>query len=119
VVRTAGPADHLVLTADRQQIRGDGEDLVFVTAAVVDAAGTVCPHADNRIIFSAEGAGEFLTTDSGDQRETESFVRPDKKALAGYTVGCFRSLPGKTGKLTVTAEAEGLAGAAVTICVMP
>jgi beta-galactosidase len=115
VVRTAGAPHHLVLTADRPRIAADGDDLVYITAAVVDAQGIVCPRADHRITFTTRGAGELLTTDSGDQRETESFARPDKKALAGYTVACIRSLQGICGSLTVTATAEGLAPGSVTV----
>ncbi|MBQ8400551.1 MAG: DUF4982 domain-containing protein, partial [Clostridia bacterium] len=117
VVQTAGKPDHLVLTADRDVIAADGDDLVYITAAVVDAEGVVCPLADNRITFAVEGAGELLTTDSGDQRETESFARPDKKALAGYTVACVRSLRDVSGKLTVSASADGLHGAAAAVVV--
>ncbi len=115
VVRTAGKPDHLVLTADRDTIAADGDDLVYITAAIADADGVVCPLADNRITFAADGAGELLTTDSGDQRENESFARPDKKALAGYTVACVRSLRDVSGKLTVSASAEGLCGASVIV----
>lgn len=115
IVRTAGEADHIVLTADRQTIAADGDDLVYITAAIVDKNGVVCPYASDRITFAVEGVGELLTTDSGDQRETESFARPDKKALAGYTVACIRSILDKTGTMTITATAEGLTGGKITV----
>lgn len=115
IVKTAGRPDHLVLTADRTSIASDGDDLVYITAAIVDADGVVCPLADNRVTFAVEGAGELLTTDSGDQRETEPFIRPDKKALAGYTVACIRSLRGVAGTLTITASADGLTGAETAV----
>lgn len=118
VVKTAGAPDHLVLTADRDTIAADGDDLVYVTAAIVDKDGVICPLADNRLTFAVDGAGELLTTDAGDQRETESFARADKKALTGYLVGCIRSLAGKSGSLTVTVTGEGLTGASVTIAVV-
>ncbi len=118
VVKTAGAPDHLVLTADRDTIAADGDDLVYVTAAIADRDGVVCPLADNRLTFTADGAGELLTTDAGDQRETESFARADKKALTGYLVGCVRSLAGKSGSLTITVTGEGLKGASVTIAVV-
>lgn len=115
IARTADTADHIVLTADRTCIHADGDDLVYITAAIVDKNGVVCPYADDRITFAVEGAGELLTTDSGDQRETESFARPDKKALAGYTVACIRSILDKTGTMTITATAEGLVGGKITV----
>ncbi|MBR5445130.1 MAG: glycoside hydrolase family 2 protein [Clostridia bacterium] len=118
IVKTAGAPDHIVLTADRDAIAADGDDLVYVTAAIVDKEGVVCPLADNRLTFTAEGAGELLTTDAGDQRETESFARADKKAFTGYLVGCFRSVQGQTGTLTVSVSGEGLTGADMDIVVL-
>jgi len=114
-VRTAGEPCGIKLSADRSTIDADGEDLVYITAAIVDANGTVCPKADNRLYFTAEGAAEILTTDAGDPRETESFARPDKKALAGMLVCCVRSVEGVTGDIGITAAADGLAGCEIKL----
>lgn len=114
-VFTAGAPHHIALSADRAAIDADGDDLVYITASVADENGVVCPHADNRLTFAVSGCGELLATDNGDQRETEPFVRPDKKCLAGYCVACVRSLKGEAGRLTLTVTAEGLAGAEISV----
>lgn len=41
--RTTGEPAYLRLTADRSDIKGDGKDLSFITAAVVDDRGDVVP----------------------------------------------------------------------------
>lgn len=117
-VYTAGKPAGIVLTADREAICADGDDLVYITATVVDENGNICPLADNRLYFSVTGEGELLTTDNGDQRETESFARHDKKALAGMVVACARSLRNKPGTLKLTAKAEGLKTAEIEIEVL-
>lgn len=114
VVKTAGKPAAIRLQAERKAIAADGEDLVYVTASIVDAAGNVCPHADDRLTFRVTGAGELLTTDAGDQRETESFARADKKALSGSLVGCIRSLC-EPGAIHITVSAAGLTSAEVTV----
>lgn len=114
-VYTAGEARRIMLSADREAIASDGDDLVYITAAVVDKNGIVCPHADNRLYFSVTGDGELLTTDNGDQRETEPFVRPDKKCLAGYCVACVRSIKDRAGKLTLHVNGDGLDGAEISV----
>ena len=114
-VKTAGEPDRVLLSADRDSIANDGVDLVYITAAITDKYGVVCPHANHRLTFSVSGAGELLTTDAGDQRETESFARADKKALAGYLVGCVRSLPGNGASITVTVTGDGLTDGQITI----
>lgn len=107
-VYTAGEPHHIELEADREVLTADGEDLVYVTARIVDKNGVVCPKAANRLFFAAEGAAEMLTTDNGDPRETESFARADKKALAGYVVGCARALENVEGSIAITVTADGL-----------
>ncbi len=115
-VFTAGAAHHIVLAADRAEIAADGDDLVYVTASVVDKDGNVCPHSDARIFFSADG-GTLLTTDNGSPCETESFARADKKCQSGSVVACIQSIRDLAGNLTLKAESEGLLGAEITISV--
>ena len=105
-VKTAGAPHHIALSAYYDHITADGEDLNYITATVVDAEGNLCPHADHRLTFTAEGATLFAT-DAGDQRETETFLRPDKKALAGMLVATVKAGE-KTGTVTVTCCGEGL-----------
>lgn len=113
-VKTAGKPASIRLQTERTSIRADGEDLVYVVASVTDKAGTVCPHADNRLTFKVTGAGELLTTDAGDQRETESFARADKKALAGYLVGCIRALD-VPGDVRIAVSCEELGSAEIVV----
>ncbi len=106
-VKTAGAPHSIRLSAYREQIAADGEDLNYITAEIVDKDGNLCPHANNRIAFQAEGAAEVYATDAGDQRETETFLRSDKKALCGMLVAVIRATE-QAGNVTVTAEADGL-----------
>ena len=53
-IRTAGPAAKIILVPDRKIIKADGNDLSFVTVKVVDANGTVVPHADNLVNVSTD-----------------------------------------------------------------
>ncbi len=112
-VKTAGEPHHIKLSAYSKKIHADGEDLNFITASILDAEGNLCPHAADRLTFTVEGAAEFLTTDAGDQRETETFLRPDKKALAGMLVCCVRATE-QPGAVTVTCSGEGLLPGTVT-----
>lgn len=112
-VRTAGEPHHIVLSAYRPSIAADGESLNYVTATVVDKDGNVCPHAAHRLTFTADGAARVYATDAGDQRETEGFLRSDKKALAGMLVCCLRS-NGTAGEVNVSCSADGLLSATLS-----
>ncbi len=111
-LRTAGAPHHIELSAYHTVISADGESLNYVTAVIVDKEGNVCPHADNRLTFRAEGPATVYATDAGDQRETETFLRPDKKALSGKLVCCLRS-NGEKGEVTVTCSCDGLVSAEI------
>lgn len=65
-VVTAGAPAALRLKADRSAIAGDGVDLSFLTATVVDSEGNVVPQADHEITFavSGPGGGEVVATDN-------------------------------------------------------
>lgn len=104
-VKTAGEPYAIRLSSYRDTINADGEDLNYITAEIVDKDGNLCPNADNRITFTALGA-EVYATDAGDQRETETFLRPDKKAMSGKLIAIVRSA--EKGEATITATADGL-----------
>ncbi len=112
-VRTAGAPHHIDLATYYETIRADGESLNYVTATIVDKDGNVCPNAANRLTFTARGGVSVYATDAGDQRETEGFLRADKKALSGMLVCCLRS-NGEAGKATVCCEADGLVSGSVS-----
>lgn len=115
VIKTADKPHHIVLECNRKAITADGDDLCYITASIVDKEGNLCADTDRRLTFSVSDNVEFLTTDAGDQRETESFYRPDKKTLGAKLVACVRSIEGQKGSFTVTCNGEGLEKGKISI----
>jgi beta-galactosidase len=109
--RTAGAAAAVVLAPDRARITADGRDLAFVTASVVDAHGVLVPRAKDRIRFSVSGPGEIVATDNGDATSHEPFQSKERRAYGGLALVIVRGRPGAAGRVTITAEADGLASA--------
>lgn len=112
-VRTAGAPHRIELSAYYAKITADGEALNYITAKIVDKDGNLCPNACNRLTFEASGTVSVFSTDAGDQRETETFLRPDKKALSGMLVCCVRN-NGTRGNATVCCKADGLTAGSVS-----
>ena len=112
-VRTAGEPQKIALSAYSERIGTDGEALNFITARILDKDGNLCPHAAHRLTFAAEGGVTVYATDAGDQRETETFLRPDKRALSGMLVACVKA-SGAAGTATVTCSCEGLESGSVS-----
>lgn len=107
-VTTVGAAKAIKLTADRGTIQGDGYDLVFVTAAVVDGNGDTVPRADNTITFSVDGPATIVATDNGDPNDLTVFPSLTRKAFSGLALAIVRASKGGSGKITLSASADGL-----------
>jgi len=114
-IQTTGPAAKLALQPDRTTIRADGQDLSFVTLAVEDKRGLVVPRADNTIHFEISGPGEIVATDNGDATDLVSFPSHDRKTFNGCCLAIIRAKPGQTGTIKLTASADHLKPAKVSI----
>jgi beta-galactosidase len=113
-IKTAGHPARILLNADRKTISADGNDLSFITARIVDTAGNPVPGADNLIRFAAAGEGAVIATDNGSETSLESFKATQHKAFNGLCLAVVRS-KGKSGTIKITATAEGLAPAGISI----
>lgn len=107
-MKTAGEPAQLKLEPDRNEIRAHGRDLSFVTVTVTDKAGVTAPRADNRIHFDIDGPGEIVATDNGDPTSFEPFQSHDRNAFNGLCLVIVRGKMGNSGKIIVTATADGL-----------
>ena len=115
VVRTAGEPAALRLSADRASLHPDGDDLAFVTVEVVDSDGSLCPRADVSIKFDLDGPGEIVAVGNGDPTSVESFAARERKAFNGKCMVVVRTVKGEGGPMRLSAESEGLKGAAVEL----
>jgi beta-galactosidase len=113
-VRTAGQPARIILSPDRKLIRADGADLSFVTVRVVDANGTVVPHADNLVSVQLTGAGSIAAVDNGSQISHEPFKANYRKAFHGLALAIIQSRD-RAGSMILKASSEGLTPASVVI----
>jgi beta-galactosidase len=114
-MKTAGAAARVALTADRTEIRGDGTDLVFVTATIEDATGLTVPRAHDRIAFSVDGPGRIVATDNGDPTSMVPFTSQAREAFNGLALVIVRARRGASGTIHVTATSDGLNRGAVEV----
>ena len=88
---TAGAPAVLQLTADKQTLAADGNDLSYITVALTDKDGTLCPDASDKIRVEVSGAGTFQGICNGDATSLESFVKPEMHLFHGMLVATVRS----------------------------
>jgi beta-galactosidase len=113
-LRTAGKPEKIVLAADRSKLTPDWNDVVFISATVTDKDGIQIPGASDLVSFKISGPGVIAAVDSGDNSSAEPFQASSRKAYQGRCYAMIKT-QAMQGKITVTASADGLQGASVSI----
>ncbi|HEY1685352.1 MAG TPA: beta-galactosidase GalB [Tepidisphaeraceae bacterium] len=114
-VETTGPASKLLMCADRSYLSPDGNDLAFITVKIADANDQTVPQTHNHIVFHIHGPGEIVAVDNGDATSFEPFQAKEHDAFNGLCLAIVRTLPGKTGKIWLSAESPGLKGDTISM----
>jgi beta-galactosidase len=113
-LRTAGEPTQIALSADRTQIKSDGQDLSYITVEILDAAGIGHPKADNPVTFDIRGPGAIAAVGNANPTSLESYTRPERKAWRGRCLVIIRATT-QPGTIVLKATAQGLEPAEVVI----
>lgn len=82
-IHTASEPTRIELTADRNSIKADGYDLLFITVKITDNNGILVPDAGNFVNFTVSGEGVIAGVDNGYQASHEPFKANYRKAFNG------------------------------------
>ncbi len=85
---TTGEPASIRLTADRMEIRADGEDVAVLRVEALDAQGRAVPTADNPIHFKVTGEGVLIGVGNGDPNCQE----PDKGSQRSLFSGLAQAI---------------------------
>jgi beta-galactosidase len=99
---TTGDPVAIRLTADRTEIKANGDDLAILQVEVLDREKRPIPTAANKISFRVTGEGRFLGVGNGDPNGQESDKEPERSLFNGLAQVIVQSTrtPG-----TITVEA--------------
>lgn len=70
-VETTDASAAIVLKADRELIKADGEDVSIITVSAVDSKGRAVPMAGDEVHFMLEGPGKIIGVGNGDPSSHE------------------------------------------------
>ena len=81
-IETTGEPKSIQLTANRNTINSDGEEVSVVTVQVNDVNGLMVPTAGNEIYFTIDGPGKIIGVGNGDpsSHEADRFFETIKTA---------------------------------------
>lgn len=114
ILQSAGNETILTVIAEDQSIKADGEDLAYINVAITDKNGIVKMLTDHQVKIRVEGAGHLAAVGSGNPATTEDFTGDKYTTYNGRMIAIVRS-SGQLGKITVTAEVDGLPSQSIFI----
>lgn len=116
---TTGKPAAIRLTADRDTINADRNDLSYVKIEVVDAQGNVVPTASVRLKLSIDGVAQIAGCGNASPTDMHSFNNPGAcQTWRGRALAIIRpQVNPQAGNVTLTAEAEGLPKAEIQVAI--
>jgi len=114
VLQTIGDPVKLRLTADRNVLHADGEDLSFITVEAVDAEGRLQPNASAEVQFTLNGPGTLLAAGNGDGTSKEPYQGDHRALYNGRALVVVRSSR-TPGAIRLSANAPALTTAETSI----
>jgi beta-galactosidase len=106
-LKSAGEPAAVRMSADRNDLLADGQDLSYVTVEIVDAEGVRVPNADKQVRFELEGAGSLAAVVNSKPDSLESFQQPERMTFEGRCMAIVRTTRAP-GSITLKAHVDGL-----------
>ena len=117
--KSFGDSARLVLRADKETLRADGEDMIFVEIGTVDKQGNPVDNAMDYVEVEVRGAGRLLGLDNGDSTDYDQYKGTCRKLFNGKLLAVIGAKT-EPGDITVTVRpagsASGVEAAAMTLC---
>ncbi len=113
-LKTPGEAANIELSADRNELVANGQDLCYVAIQITDKDGVIQANAANRLHFEIDGPATIVGVDNADLKDYDPYVANTRKAWKGKALVVIKSAHnGGDVKLTVTSP--GLPAAELNI----
>ncbi|TWT77595.1 Beta-galactosidase [Posidoniimonas polymericola] len=113
-LKTAGPAQQITLSSEESYLDANSQDLCFIEVEIQDAAGRLRPNAEHQVTYTLSGPAEIIGVGSGNLLSNETYNTSQRRAHHGRALVVLRG--GESpGEVTLTAQAEGLEPASLTL----
>lgn len=94
-----GDAARITVKADRQWLKADGEDMVFIEIGMEDKNGHPVENASDYVEVAVTGAGRLLGLDNGDSTDYDQYKGTKRKLFNGKLLAIIgaKTVPGPIG----------------------
>ena len=114
MLASAETAVNIKLSADKNIIKANNQDLSYITVALTDTNGNLNPTAENLLKFEVEGPGTIVGVGNANPMSLESYEATERKAWRGKCLVIVKA--GKAAsEIKLRAAADGLNTASLSI----
>lgn len=118
IQRSFGDAAKICLSAGKDTLIANGEDLIFLTITTVDADGNYVANARNRVNVNVTGAGRLIGLDNGDSTDYDEYKGTSRRLFSGKLLAIIAATD-KTGAIDVTVTSDGLISEHLCLTALP
>lgn len=106
-LQSAGEANHIKLTADKNELTANGQDLSYITVEIMDKDGIIQPNAANQLLFKINGAGTIAGICNADLKDWNQYTGNTCNAWKGRALVVIKSSK-SPGDIELTVSSPGL-----------
>lgn len=115
-LKTTGAPAKVRLTADRNAIKANRNDLSYIKVEITDEQGNTIPDASIPVTFSVSGDGEIAGSGNANPTDMESFNNKVCNTFRGQALAILRPIKNdKKGTIKLKAEAIGLGSSEIEV----
>lgn len=113
-----GEAAELCIVPEKNTLKADGKDIIFLRISVLDENGERVANARNRIKIAVSGAGRLVGLDSGDSTDYDSYKGNSKRLFGGMITAMIGAVR-ESGDINIKVTSRGLPEAHLVLTSLP
>ncbi|WP_311950597.1 sugar-binding domain-containing protein [Mucilaginibacter terrae] len=107
ILKTAGEASQIKLSADRTVLKPDGQDLCYISVELMDGQGNLQPNAEDQLTFSIKGSGTITAVANANLKDISPYIGHQKNAWKGRAMVVVKS-SSQGGNIELSVTGAGL-----------
>ncbi len=112
--RSFGDPVSIRLTPDKQELKADGRDLIFLTIDTLDANQIPVENGRSRMNVSVRGAGRLIGLDNGDSSDFDQYKGTSRKLFSGKLLAIIAAKT-EPGDIHIKVSSPSLPNAELTL----
>jgi len=102
-----GDAKEISLKADKETLKANGTDLIFLEISMKDQNGNPVENANNRVNVHVSGAGRLVGLDNGDSTDYDQYKGTSRRLFSGKLMAIIAATL-EPGKIEIEVTSNGL-----------